>query len=359
MDPHMGAGMGNGLDMHRVEELFLEALELSPTDRRALLDERCSGSPTLRQEVESLLDSHDTAGMVPPMEEERPFGGNVPERIAEYRIVRPLGRGGMGMVLLAIREGRGFEQTVALKILRGSFVDPLLSQKLEDERRILALLEHPGIARLIDGGVTEDGHPYYAMEYVQGEDILSYCDLHHLDIRQRLRLFAEVCDAVHHAHQQLVVHRDLKPSNIMVTWQGSPKLLDFGIAKNLEAVSTSEQTASWVTPAYASPEQVTGGVLSTRSDVYSLGVLLCELLSGARPYDTSGSSPVEIGRVITQDAPARPSELVLRRQTDPEADGGSLASPEETARLRGTHPHRLGRLLRGEADLIVLKALAK
>jgi hypothetical protein len=197
------------------------------------------------------------------------------------------------------------------------------------------------------------------MEYVQGEDILSYCDLRHLGIRQRLRLFTEVCDAVHHAHQQLVVHRDLKPSNIMVTLQGSPKLLDFGIAKNLEAVSPSEQTASWVTPAYASPEQVTGGILSTRSDVYSLGVLLCELLSGARPYDTSGSSPVEIGRVITQDPPARPSELVLRGRTDPNADGGSLAPPEETARLRGTHPHRLSRLLRGEADLIVLKALAK
>jgi serine/threonine-protein kinase len=359
MEPHMGAGMGNGLDMRRVEELFLEALELSPTDRRALLDERCAGSPALRQEVESLLDSHDTTGIVPPMEGELPFGGSVPERIADYRIVRPLGRGGMGTVLLAIREGPGFEQTVALKILRGSFVDPLLAQKLEAERRILALLEHPGIARLIDGGVTEDGHPYFAMEYVQGEDILTYCDLHRLDLRERLRLFAEVCDAVHHAHQQLVVHRDIKPSNIMVTLQGRPKLLDFGIAKNLEAVSTSEQTASWVTPAYASPEQVTGGILSTRSDIYSLGVLLCELLAGARPYDTSASSPVEIGRIITQEPPVRPSDLVLRGRPDQQAEGGKAANPEEIARLRGTSVQRLTRLLRGEGDLIVLKALTK
>ncbi|MEJ2206091.1 MAG: serine/threonine-protein kinase [Gemmatimonadota bacterium] len=350
--------MGNRVDMRRVEDLFLEALELPPTDRRALLDERCVGAPAIRQEVESLLDSHD-AGVVPPMEEERPFGGYLPERIADYRVVRPLGSGGMGTVLLAIREGPGFEQTVALKVLRGSFVDPLLAHKLEEERRILALLEHPGIARLIDGGVTGDGHPYYAMEYVQGEDILTYCDLRHLDIRERLRLFAEVCDAVHHAHQQLVVHRDLKPSNIMVTEQGRPKLLDFGIAKNLDAVSASEQTASWVTPAYASPEQVAGGILSTRSDVYSLGILLCELLTGARPYDTTGSTPLEIGRIITQVPPARPSDLVLREASTRETDGGTSATPTETARRRGATPQRLAKRLRGEGDLIVLKALAK
>lgn len=334
-----------------MEELFLQAVELDAAQRGAFLRERCGEDAELLAEIASLLDSWDAPGLIPELEEERPFRGRYPERIGAYRIVRPLGEGGMGVVLLAIREGQGFEQTVALKIIRGSFVDPLLARRLEEERRILALLEHPGIARLVDGGVTEEGQPYYAMEYVRGEDILEYCDARALMIEDRLRLFIQVCDGVHHAHQQLVVHRDLKPSNILVTAEGLPKLLDFGIAKNLEAVAPAEQTAQWITPAYASPEQVTGGIVSTLSDVYALGVLLCELLTGSRPYSTAASAPAEMARIIGHEPPKRPSEL---------AEGGSGgAAAEEMARRRRSTPARLARALRGDLDLVALKALAK
>jgi serine/threonine-protein kinase len=351
--------MRDHVDMLEAGEVFLEALELAPGARDAFLSDRCAGDSALRTEVESLLSSHDSQGLVPEMAEERPFGGRFPDRVAEYRTVRVLGEGGMGVVLLAIREGQGFEQTVALKLLRGSFADPLLVQRLEEERRLLARLEHPGIARLIDGGLTADGHPYYAMEYVQGEEILAYCDNRCASIRDRLGLFADICDAVHHAHQQLVVHRDLKPTNILVTQEGRPKLLDFGIAKNLETVASAEQTAGWITPAYASPEQVTGGPVSTRSDVYSLGVLLCELVAGSRPYDAAVNAPAELGRVIAEVPPEKPSELALRGLRARDGEITPRATPEEVAARRRATPSRLARLLRGDIDRIVLKALAK
>lgn len=340
-----------------MEEIFLQAVELGPTERAALLRERCEGDRALMEEVSSLLASWDTPGLVPELEEERPFGGRFPKRMGAYRIVRPLGEGGMGVVFLAIREGDGFEQTVALKLLRGSFADPLLARRLAQERRILALLEHPGIARLVDGGVTPEGQPFYAMEYVLGEDILSYCDARQLILEDRLRLFIQVCEAVNHAHQQLVVHRDLKPSNILVTPEGLPKLLDFGIAKELEEVPAAEPTLHWITPAYASPEQVTSGVVTTLSDVYALGVLLCELLAGARPYSTDNRAPGELARVIGEEPPRRPSELVEGGVPDRTSAGG--ATPEQVAQARGSTPHRLARALRGELDLVVMKALAK
>lgn len=325
--------MNDAVDHHLVEEIFLEALELESGARAELLDERCGGDADLRAEVESLLASHEGPGLVPEMEEERPFGGRYPDRMGAYRIVRPLGEGGMGVVLLAIREGPGFEQTVALKLLRHALPDPHLARRLEEERRILARLEHPGIARFVDGGVTEDGEPYYAMEYVQGDDILIWCDERGLDLPERLDLFAQVCDAVHHAHHQLVVHRDIKPSNILVTPEGKPKLLDFGIAKSLENVAPGEETARWLTGAYASPEQIRGDTVTTLSDVYALGVLLCELVSGHRPYDTSAASLEQLTRVILHDPPAKPSDL---------AEDG-----------------RRARALRGDLDMIVAKALSK
>jgi serine/threonine-protein kinase len=341
-----------------VGEIFLEASELSGADRERLLDERCGDDQALRQEVVSLLGAHEDEGLVPDLDEERRFGGRYPERIGRYRIVRPLGEGGMGVVLLAIREGDGFEQTVALKVLRGAFADPLMARRLEEERRILAGLEHPGIARLIDGGLTEDGQPYFAMEYVDGEGLLTYCDQRRLSLPERIELFLGACAAVHYAHQQLVVHRDLKPSNIMVTPEGRPKLLDFGIAKNVEAFGGAEQTTHWITPAYASPEQVAGGTVSTLSDVYALGVLLCELLSGSRPYVTTTGSPAELSRLISETIPRRPSDLAL-------GSGGDASRPDSApgtgsvSENRRTTPQRLARTLRGDLDLIVLKALAK
>ncbi|MGD8320062.1 MAG: serine/threonine-protein kinase [Gemmatimonadota bacterium] len=349
-----------------VNDLFVEALAVPPEERSAFLDARCAGAPSLRAEVASLLAHHDATGLVPRLEEPDAAEAaprRYPDRIGSYRIVRPLGEGGMGVVLLAVREGPGFEQTVALKLIRSSVGDPLLVRRLEEERRILARLEHPGIARLVDGGVTPDGQPYYAMEYVRGEDILAYCDARCLDVHERLELFARVCDAVHHAHQQLVVHRDLKPSNILVTPEGRPKLLDFGIAKNLETMSAGEHTARWATPAYASPEQVLGGPVSTLSDVYALGVLLCELLTGARPYETAGRTPVELGWIVGQQAPARPSELATERRPTPAGAVGVAplpwSDPRQAARDRRTTPQRLARTLRGDLDLVVTTALAK
>ncbi len=346
--------MADDIPAHRIEEVFLAVLERAAEDRERALLELCGDDDALRDEVRSLLEFSAASDLVPDLEEERPFEGRYPERIGDYRIVRPLGEGGMGVVLLAVREGDGFEQTVALKLLRGRWVDPMLTRRLEEERRLLARLEHPGIARLIDGGVTEDGHPYYAMEYVAGDDLLVFSDARRLSVDDRLRLFAAICDAVHHAHQQLVVHRDLKPSNILVSDQGRPKLLDFGIAKSLEGASSIEQTAHWVTPAYASPEQARGEPISTRSDIYSLGIILCELLCGDRPYETAGTTPSELVRVIQDVHPTKPS-LLVSSPTDDVARQGAV----EMADRRGTTPQRLAKSLAGDLDHIVLKALSK
>ncbi|MEJ2539081.1 MAG: serine/threonine-protein kinase [Gemmatimonadota bacterium] len=351
------------VDRSRVEALFLEALEREGADRDALLKAECGDDGALLAEVRSLLDSLEAPGLIPALEEERPFGGRFPDRVANYRIVRPLGEGGMGIVLLAIREGPGFEQTVALKLIRGRFVDPLLARRLEEERRILALLEHPGIARLVDGGITEDGQPYYAMEYVRGEDLLTFCDSRRMGIEDRLRLFIRACEGVHHAHQQLVVHRDLKPSNILVTPEGRPKLLDFGIAKTLEALASGEATSHWVTPSYASPEQLCGGVVGTRSDVYALGVILCELLTGLKPYRLPSGPPAAVANALVTQAPVRPSELVSDPGASRETDGAGTQDPDEAwvrrADARRTSPARLARSLQDELDLVVLKALAR
>jgi serine/threonine protein kinase len=280
----------------RVEALCLEALERPVSERGAFLDQSCGRDSALRREVDALLEGHESGGGVPELAETAPDGDTLPERIANYRILRRLGEGGMGVVLLAVREGEGFEQTVALKVIRGNIADQLLTRRLEEERRLLAGLEHPGIARLIDGGVTAEGQPFYAMEYIEGTDLLAWCRSRQSGIEERLRVFIDVCDAVHHAHQQLIVHRDLKPSNILVTPAGRTKLLDFGIATSLAHQVGQEVSQHWVTPAYASPEQVNGRPVSTLSDVYALGVLLCELLTGTRPHDTTAGSPAELPR---------------------------------------------------------------
>ncbi|MEO8139456.1 MAG: serine/threonine-protein kinase, partial [Gemmatimonadota bacterium] len=244
--------------------------------------------------------------------------------------------GGMGTVYLAEREQAGFSQRVALKLLRAGFLDPRLAEHVAHERRVLARLEHPNIARLIDGGSTPSGQPYLAMEYVQGGTLLEHAAREGLSLRARLELFVEVCEAVHYAHQQLVIHRDLKPSNVMVGPDGRPRLLDFGVAKLLDPEEEGAgltRSTPWVTPAYASPEQFRGRVVSTLSDVYALGVMLYELLCGVRPYDLDGRSPAEMEQLICEEEPPRPSS----RCTDP----------------------RIRRSLEGDLDTIILKALAK
>ncbi|HSM60508.1 MAG TPA: serine/threonine-protein kinase [Longimicrobiales bacterium] len=337
----------------RVQEIFLEALETAPTHRRALLDRACGGDDRLRAEVESLLEAQDE-GPLAELPDERRWQGRIPDRIGEYRIVRPLGSGGMGRVFLAVREKDGFAQTVALKLLSSGFAHTMLETRLREERRILARLEHPNIARFIDGGLTPDRQPFMAVEYVQGQDLLDYCAVHRLDVHKRLELFLAVCDAIHHAHQQLVIHRDLKPTNIMVTSDGRPKLLDFGVAKVLdEEQAEGTRSAAWLTPAYASPEQLRGDSVTTLSDVYGLGLVLYELLTGTRPYRAAGRSPAEMEREITTVGPVRPSVRVTQ-----DADE-RLPGPEERAALLGTSVGRLRRLLAGDLDVIVLRALAQ
>jgi serine/threonine-protein kinase len=275
----------------------------------------------------------------------------MPEQVGNFRVIRVLGRGGMGDVYLAERADGQFEQRVALKLIQRGAAG--LVQRFLDERRILASLEHPGIARLVDGGITPDGQPYFAMELVEGEPIDRYCDARELNIERRLELFRAVCDAVTYAHQHLVVHRDLKPSNILVTDSGQVKLLDFGIAKVLGASETDDdrtRTGMYVlTPEFAAPEQVRGETISTTTDVYALGVLLYTLLTGVRPYDVRGKSPAEIERIISHTEPPKPSQTFTQAQ----------AQAEERASARGNVPDRLRRQLRGDLDAIVLEALRK
>jgi serine/threonine-protein kinase len=340
----------------RVEALFEQALTRPTRDREAWLALACGSDDALQSEVRELLQAHampdgilDRAPVPPPAPE---------RRIGAYRLVRELGRGGMGVVYLAERDDGQFTRRVALKLLRASPDAEELHRRFIAERQILASLVHPNIAQLLDGGVTDGRLPYLVMEYVDGLPITTYCDRQRLTIDDRLRLFQDVCKAVHHAHQNLVIHRDLKPSNIMVTGDGQVKLLDFGIAKLLNpgmsavAVPVTRTELRIMTPEYASPEQVRGDPLSTASDVYALGVVLYELLAGRRPYRLTSSAPAELARVICEEDPDPPSVAILRQRDD--------APPiSDVSATRHTTPERLRGELRGDLDAIVLMAMRK
>ena len=361
------------LDWQKIKDVFALAVE-QPLERRTdFLREACGDDEALRAEVESLLAAGDAPD---PVIESNNYA--LPSLIGEggdgyegkdfghYRILREIGRGGMGAVFLAERADGEFEQRVALKVLRRSFAESELARRFRQERQILASLNHPNIARLFDGGVSADGEPFLAMEYVEGVRIDDYADAHQLTTNARLDLFRQVCAAVQYAHQNLIIHRDLKPSNILVTEEGVPKLLDFGIAKLLdpESVEAGAHTVTELgvmTPEYASPEQVRGESVTTASDVYSLGVVLYELLAGHRPYRIKGRKPDEIARAICEQEPERPSAAVSRTEEPPKADGGSTTAvtPETVSRARGELPERLRRRLAGDLDNIVLMAMRK
>jgi eukaryotic-like serine/threonine-protein kinase len=343
----------------QIDTLFAEALEQPAEERGAFLAAACAGDAELLRAVEELLAADEESAAFL----ERPAGellGFVPEpegRLGPYQLLRRLGDGGMGTVYLARREDEHYERDVAVKVIRSGLQSPEALHRFFAERQILARLEHPNIARLYDGGSTEDGRPYLVMELVEGVPVDDYCDGHQLSIDQRLGLFLRICAAVQYAHQNLLVHRDLKPANILVTAAGEPKLLDFGIAKRLEPGSSTVPNRTqtglrMMTPVYASPEQVRGEAIATTSDVYALGVLLYELLAGRSPYRVGNGLPHEIERAICEQEPERPS-LALFRAVD-----GAL-SPEEIAHARGTRPHGLQRRLRGDLDNIVLMALRK
>ena len=355
------------------DALFDRALDLEPGERAGYLERACAGDAGLRAEVEELLRlagepapafDPDAAASGPlwrglASELAARGGGGTPSRAGAWRPVRELGRGGMGVVWLAERADGEFEQRAALKLLYPGVASEESLRRFERERQILAGLDHPGIARLLDGGRTADGQPYFVMELVDGRPIDRYCDELRLGIRERLALFVQVGRAVEHAHRNLVVHRDLKPSNIVVTGGGEVKLLDFGIAKLLQDEGPAEpltRTAARIlTPEYASPEQVVGGPLTVASDVYQLGLLLYELLSGRRAHRLTGGSVLEMARVVCHEEPRPPSAVPAAAAGGGEAAAGA----EETARLRGTTPRGLARRLRGDLDTITLRALHK
>ena len=319
-----------------IEQKLFSVLSLSAAERQAYLGRACAEDGTTRRVIEELLaveDEADAEGFlrrpaVPAAAaaagtartgetpESAPASG---ERIGPYRVLRQLGRGGMGRVLLAQRDDATFERQVAIKVIDGDLDGPEIHRRFLAERQILADLNHPGIAQLYEGGTLAEGRPYFVMEPVFGLPIDTFCDRHRLGLEQRLDLFQQVCGAVHYAHQNLVVHRDLKPSNILVTPQGVPKLLDFGIAKVLGPGRGSAETrltrtaARVMTPSYASPEQVRGASITTASDVYSLGVLLYELLTGKLPYRFENASTEEIERTWRQQRPVKPSRELGRR----------------------------------------------
>jgi serine/threonine-protein kinase len=349
-----------------VDRIFDAALDLEPSARDAFLDTACGSDAELRGRVRTLLDAHERSSaflktpaveMAAVLLDDPPASAGVPERIGPFRIVRELGHGGMGTVFLGERDDGQFRQRVALKLVRPSGESSDLVQRFLEERRILALLDHRRIARLVDGGVTDAGLPYFAMEFVEGEPIHHYCDARALVIERRLELFVAVCEAVQYAHQQLVVHRDLKPSNVLVGADGQPKLLDFGIAKPLDPAAEdthgplTRPGTYLMTPEYAAPEQVQGRHVSPATDVYALGVLLYTLLTGGRPYDVRGRSPAEVERIICEIDPEPPSASF-----DETRRGSEQA---ERARARGMRPDRLRRRLTGDLDTIVLKALRK
>jgi tetratricopeptide (TPR) repeat protein len=309
----------------QLQDLFAAARTHAPAERERLLREEESRDPALVDQVRALLAADESGGVLDSLSPHiasvaQLVEAEAPVRVGAYRIVSELGRGGMGAVYLADRVDGDFQQRVAIKMIGTSDADDPLHQRFIAERRILAGLIHPHIARLLDGGVTDDGHPYLVMEYVDGLPITRYCDRHQLDINARLRLFVDVCGAVQHAHQNLVIHRDLKPSNILVSADGVVHLLDFGIAKLIESgTAAAPQTrieSRMMTPEYASPEQVRGETLGTASDIYSLGVLLYELLCGCAPYRFSTRSPLEVATLVCDQDPVRPAVRVKELEGD-------------------------------------------
>jgi len=339
----------------QIDAFFQAAADRTADERDTYLSQVCGDDLELRKEVESLLAHEVTdtfiktpikgaASSLASQEDE----SEIDERIGVYRVTGLIGCGGMGNVYRAVRDDDQYHQEVALKVVKRGMDTAFVLDRFRHERQILAGLQHPHIARLLDGGTTENGLPYFVMEYIEGQSITAYCDTHHLPIHECLKLFREVCAAVGYAHQKLVVHRDLKPGNILVTGEGAPKLLDFGIAKLLTPDVLSQatpQTATemrMMTPDYASPEQVRGLPITTATDIYSLGAVLYELLTGERPHRIKHYSPSEIERAICETDTEKPSAVVSRK-------------PQTSTRQR----KQLGKQIAGDLDNIVQMAMRK
>ncbi len=322
-----------------------------PPDRETFLNETCAEDPDLRETAGQLFDERFPSGRLPD------------GKIGPYRLEREIGRGGMGVVYLASRADDQFDRRVAIKLLHPGVDSGELLDRFRNERQILANLDHPNICRLFDGGIGDSGEPYLVMEYVRGaQPIDEYCDRHRLTIRDRVRLFVQVCDAVRHAHRILVVHRDLKPDNILISSDGHVKLMDFGLAKNLfeplmarRYLMRTTEGAQAMTPAYASPEQIRGDAISTGTDVYALGVILYELLTGSHPFDARERGNIQgLMEAICNEEPDPPSVRVQDRTRRPGPDAGQLLDNRKEATSRG-----LMWQLRGDLDWVILTAMRK
>ena len=348
-----------------LEDLISRAKALSPQERAEFLNRTFEGDSALISQVDAAIDDaqrqtrstdaslHDVDPDVIP---EAALEGR---RLGPYRFVRKLGSGGMGDVWLAERADDEYQQRVAIKLVRPGLLSAQVHGRLRMERQILASLQHPYIARLLDGGRAHDGTPYLVLEYIDGEPIDVYCDRRRLSIEERLRLIQQVCAAVHYAHQNLIVHRDLKPNNILITQDGVPKLLDFGIAKLLDARQTPSTLAVThfgyrvMTPSHASPEQIRGDIITTASDIYVLGLLLYDLLAGRKPYQFEGSSLSDMERIVCENEPPLPSGALAELARE---------SPEllaDIAQCRSTTAVRLQKDLEGDLDNIVMMAMHK
>jgi serine/threonine-protein kinase len=359
----------------RIGKIFAAALEQPVEARQRFVAEACEGDGDLEGQVTALLDSEESAGDyfadladragVHAVDDAEPDDLQG-KRIGSYRLVQLIGRGGMGAVYLAERDDQQFEMQTALKLLPVGLESEESRLRFLSERQILARLKHPSIAQLLDGGVTEDGTPFFVMEHVEGVPIDEYCDTRRLGIPERLEIFLHVCDAVQHAHQNLIVHRDLKPGNILVTETGEVKLLDFGIARVLapgehgDAGLTQTRRARPMTLAYASPEQLRGATVTTASDVYALGILLYRLLTGRHPYELPFASPSDAERVICEEQPPSPSLALRRAKKEAAAEPPpSTSDAEGSAQSRRSSLQKLIRQISGDLDTITMMALRK
>lgn len=350
----------------RIKTVFDAAADLAPEERGQFLAAACGSDRELLSEVQSLLESLENAGDF--IEAPAPNAELAPDpafhtgtSIGPYRIVQVIGEGGMGMVYQAVRVDDLYRKLVALKVVRRGLYSGVAIRKFETERHILAHLDHPNIAKLLDGGTTEDGQPYFVMDFIAGTPIDEHCDHEKLSIRDRLRLFLTVCSAVQYAHQNFVVHRDIKPGNILVTMpEGAIRLLDFGVAKLLdpeaEAPEDTTSVVQMMTPEYASPEQLHNRTVTTASDTYSLGVLLYVILTGHKPFVFPSRSIQEICDVIRDMEPRRPSAVVLLQET---TASGRVLTPGAIGTARGLRPDRLAKALEGDLDNILLLSLRR
>ena len=346
---------------NQIQQELDVAMALEPPDRAAYLENLGATDPDLRGELESLLAQEPAAAFLKTASGFSPGAAGVAHealigrRLGPYEVVEHIGAGGMGEVYRAVRVDDQYKKQVAIKLVRAGERSEQILTRFKNERQILASLDHPNIARLLDGGMTAEATPYLVMDLIDGQPIDAYCDTHRLTVTSRLKIFLEVCSAVSYAHRRLIVHRDLKPGNILVTVEGAPKLLDFGIAKILDSGDAARpaETATVLramTPRYASPEQIDGLTITTLSDVYSLGVVLYELLTGHHPCRPPDRTPGAMARAVLDFEPEKPSAVVMRtgvareHREPPRSRHGCRASRRATPsdRARGGRPRLRG-----------------